>query len=375
MTNKQIIPLPASPGGSHEIVDPEYLEMLNAGLRAAGRAADKAASHHLFEDFRSRKAEATRRRHDDDLQSFEEFLHQVLSGTDLVIPDGSLSHDPRFWRGITWGLVQAYLRWCLARGYAISTINFRLSTIRCYAKLATQAGELDHEQLTMILAVQAYHSVEAPRIDEQRRQAKSPTRIGNKKDRPVELTDSDAEALIDQPPTPQGRRDTLLMALLLYHGLRVSEVALLSRQSFDLEEGMLKFYRPKVSKTQIHRLHPAALEAVKAYIEFGDAPLNGRMLVESNRDGSLDPGRKGEGITTRGLNDRVRVLGEKIGIPGLSPHDCRHYWATAAARAQTPLPNLQQAGGWSSIHMPMRYINDNQVANEGVSLTKKRKPE
>ena len=57
-----------------------------------------------------------------------------------------------------------------------------------------------------------------------------------------------------------------------------------------------------------------------------------------------------------------------IGIEGLSAHDCRHYWATQAARNGTPIDRLQDAGGWSSVAMPMRYIEKAKIANDGVKL-------
>jgi integrase len=62
------------------------------------------------------------------------------------------------------------------------------------------------------------------------------------------------------------------------------------------------------------------------------------------------------GMTAGAINKRVGFLGEQIGLHGLSPHDCRHYWATSATRGGTNLKNLQDAGGWTSPAMPMRYI-------------------
>ncbi len=73
-------------------------------------------------------------------------------------------------------------------------------------------------------------------------------------------------------------------------------------------------------------------------------------------------------MTERAVTGRVRLLGERLGISGLSAHDCRHYWATSAARNGTDAFALQEAGGWSSLAMPRRYIDDNEIANEGVKL-------
>ena len=64
--------------------------------------------------------------------------------------------------------------------------------------------------------------------------------------------------------------------------------------------------------------------------------------------------------------ERVRVLGARIGVEGLSAHDCRHYWATYWADKVDVL-RLQEAGGWSSLAMPRRYIEESEVANEGMA--------
>ena len=74
------------------------------------------------------------------------------------------------------------------------------------------------------------------------------------------------------------------------------------------------------------------------------------------------------GMTARAVTARVRLLGERLGIAGLSAHDCRHYWATSAARHGTDPFVLQEAGGWSSLAMPRRYVEENEIANEGVRL-------
>jgi integrase len=71
-------------------------------------------------------------------------------------------------------------------------------------------------------------------------------------------------------------------------------------------------------------------------------------------------------MSTRAITDRVRVLGEQIGISGLSAHDCRHYWATYWA-GKVDVLRLQEAGGWNSLAMPRRYVEESKVANEGMA--------
>jgi integrase len=170
--------------------------------------------------------------------------------------------------------------------------------------------------------------------------------------------------LKQQPDTPQGRRDAFLMCLLLDHGLRVGEVAALSVSDFCLNEAQMRFFRSKVNKEQIHHLTKDTLNALKAYHSHGDMPRNGLALRRSLRNEELGA----TGMSDRAITARVGFLGVKIGVTGLSAHDCRHFWATSAARHGTDPFVLQEAGGWSSLAMPRRYIEDNEIANEGVKL-------
>jgi len=320
----------------------------------AGRAANKAAAHHRFADYRARRSDHTLRRQDADLNLFATFLGS------LGIECGALAEDPLAWRGITWGLVEAFVKWQLNQGYAIPSINVRLSTVKTYARLAFQSGVLNAEDYALIRSVQGFSQREKQRLDQRRPRQ----RVGSKKASPVNLTPQQAAALKIQPDTPQGRRDALLMCLLLDHGLRVGEVALLRVENLDLENGTLRFFRPKVGKIQTHRLSADTLQIIRRCAAFNDLPQdpNAPLLRASLKDGTLGKA----GMSTRAITQRVRYLGEQLGIVGLSAHDCRHYWATQAARRGVDPFSLQQAGGWASLAMPRRYIADNEIANQGL---------
>ncbi len=219
---------------------------------------------------------------------------------------------------------------------------------------------LDETTTALIRQVQSYSHRESLRIDEQREAEELPTRVGEKQAAPVRITPELAQALKQQPDTPQGRRDALLMALLLDHGLRVGEVARLQVEDVDLEHGLLRFYRPKVDRVQTHVLSPDALAAVQVWFA-GDAPESGPLLRASLRTGEL----AARGSSERAITGRGRGPVEVLGIEGLSAHDCRHYWATAAARQGVDAFRLQEAGGWKSLAMPRRYIEAAEVANQG----------
>ena len=324
--------------------------ILPKSLQRLGQAANQAAARQRFADYQSRRAEHTLRRQQADLALFAQFL----SGLGVAV--GQLASDPQAWAGVTWGLVEAFVKWQIQRGYALSSVNIRLSTVKTYARLAAQAGALSAQEYALIRAVQGYSRAEQRRLDARRTEK----RVGLKKAAPVRISAEMAQALKTRPPTPQGRRDRALLCLLLDHGLRAGEMVGLAVEDLDLERGLLRFFRPKVGKRQTHRLSADTLSALRACSASGELPAAGPLLRRSKKDGSLGP----PGLTPRGVSYIVAQAGKALGLPGLSAHDCRHFWAsTAAANGADPFA-LQEAGGWSSLAMPRRYVEEGQIANE-----------
>jgi integrase len=336
-------------------------------IAVAGQVANHYAAGNSFSDYTARKADNTLRAQHGDLETWSEYLCAATNGADC--PDAeTLQTTPDAWRGVTWGLVKGFIQWMLSEGYAIGTINRHLATVRVYCKLAAQAGVIAPTEAAMIRTVQSYGGKDAKRIDERRETTRRPTKrksggASTKKAAHVTISLDQAKMLKAQPDTPQGRRDALLMTLLLDHGLRVGELVLLKVTDFDLKRGTFAFYRPKVDKTQTHKLTTDAARAVAAWIASGDAPAIGQLLRGSRKGGKL-----AGGISERAVSDRVRVLGEAVGLEGLSAHDCRHYWATRAASQGTDPFALRDAGGWSSLAMPSRYVEAAAIANERVKL-------
>lgn len=330
-------------------------------LAAAGQAANHYAAAGALDDYRQRKAPNTLRAQLDDLASWSAYLCAVTDGAQC--PDAeTLQADPAAWHGVTWGLVAGFVRWMLAEGLAVATVNRKLSTVKVYAKLAAQAGAIGTQEAALIRTVSGYGGTAGKRTDEKRTEAGQATRSGAKKAKAVTIPPEQAAALKRRPDTPQGRRDAVIMALLLDLGLRVGELALLTVGDVNLREGTLTFYRPKVDKVQTHQLTPDALTALQAWLADEDAPAMGPLLRGSRKGGQLTA----PGMTERAITARVRALGRTVGLQGLSAHDCRHYWATRAATEGTDAFALRDAGGWSSLAMPSRYVDAATVANKRV---------
>ena len=336
---------------------PNYSTPSTSQNETIAQVANEVARRYQFTEYQQRRSYQTLRRQKAGLALFEEYLHYC--GMQI---QHSLFEDPQDWSNISWGLVEGFLKWQLKEGYAIQSINVRLSTVKTYAKLAMKSGVVTTEVYAQINAIVGYTHKEGVRVDEKRSQS----RVGFKKAQPVLINAAQATWLKDQPDTPQGRRDRLMMCLFLDHGLRVGEMTALLGNSIHFEERLLVFYRPKVSKVQKHRLSDATWHVIDLCLLHGEidsaTPLP--LLRQSLRNKQLSD----NGMSSRGITYRVKVLGEQVGLASLSAHDCRHYWATTAAKNGTDPFVLQEAGGWSSLAMPRRYIEENDIANEGIKL-------
>jgi integrase len=185
-----------------------------------------------------------------------------------------------------------------------------------------------------ILPCFGYRHKEGRNVDEKRVQTWRPDA---KKAEAVPISPEQAKALKEQSNIPQGRRDALPMCLLLDHGLRCGEVAALTVESINLSTGLLTFYRQKVDKVQTHQLTRDTLLAAMRYFEV--AKPVGSLLLGSRKGRKLEAA-----MSERAITDRVRELDERIGVKGLSAHDCRHDWAKSAVK-ESDIKSLQQAGG------------------------------
>lgn len=334
--------------------------------------ADQVAGSHALADYQARKSEETKRRQRFDLEVFTRFL------TSAGYAPGNLYSDLAAWSGISAGLVKMFVKWLEQEGYAIGSINVRLSTVRAYCELASSAGHIGGDELARIKAVKGYRHGEARNINEQRERS----RVGTKKAASIFISPVHAALLKREAATSAGNnaaRDTLLICLLLDHGLRCEEVANLNRDAINLEAAKLSFYQHKTNKVMVHDLTPDSFQAARRYLatlpasnmsEDQAAPLFAG--IEHSREVKEAKSRRrarDQRIAERTIAHLVKRLGAAIGLEKLSPHDCRHYYATDAIRNGTDVKSLQDALGHSSPAMSLRYAESAKVANEKVKLS------
>jgi integrase len=326
-----------------------------------GAQANEAAAQAVFALYQDRRPINTQRSQRAGLKVFAKFMQSA----GIAVPD--LYADPWAWLGITWGLVQGFQKWLLSEGYSMKTVNDRVSTVKVYMTMANQAGVIPDAEILRLQGLRGFTRKEAVDMDDKRTRQMIPIRVGQKKTAAVQLTEEQARSLCQvRSDIPQGRRDALLMCLLLDHGLRVSEVASLAIENVDLKTRQVTFYRHKTGKVSRHTLRGRAWKCLTEYLAKDQHAESGALLIASAKSGILLPGHD---LTVRAIYQRVSHLGQVIGLINLSPHDCRHYGATKAGNdPKVSLAALMNWGGWDSPSSAARYIDRGQSDNDGVRL-------
>lgn len=357
----------------------------------AGQAANRIAANYTFADYHQRRAFKTIRTQTAALVLWVEYLQKAKAvgslvvearqwaigyfsvielerleataeeqQTSLPIIHGSYycQHVPAAWQGVTWGLVEGFVKWLLKRGYSVATINNRLSAVKVYVRLAAKAGVISPTEHALIREVRGYGGTEGKRVNMKRPK----TRLGYKKAEAIVLTAEQARQIkTKHSPTPQGIRDRLLICLFLDLGLRASEVAALKMEDFA-EPGYVTVYRQKTDHVDQMALTADLLKALSTYEPYKRP--TGILLRGSRKNEELTEAV----MSIRAIGARVKVLGRDIlGVWDLSPHDLRHTWATRAAKHSNPFV-LRDAGGWSNMQTPSRYVERAKVVNEGIQL-------
>jgi integrase len=383
------------PGQKSDLIIPqkksiEALQTKN-DLARAGEAANRVAADYLFTDYRQRRAERTIRTQTAALQLWVQYLVTVGAANELLneaeswalayftdktlesLADHAESQGLAFpimlaahycqhlsaaWHGVTWGLVEGFVKWLLNQGYSVSSINNRLSAVKVYARLAAKAGTVSPEEHALIREVRGYGNTEGKRVNI----ARATKRVGYKKEEAIVLTAKQARRLkTEHLPTPQGIRDRLLICMLLDLGLRASEVSALKVEDFR-EDGYVTVYRQKTDSTDRMALSEDITVVLADYSRY--MRKNNKLLRGSRKNGKLTD----QFMSVRAIGARIKILGRDIlSIWELSPHDLRHTWATRAAKESNPFV-LRDAGGWTNMQTPSRYVEKARVVNKGIHL-------
>ena len=240
--------------------------------------------------------------------------------------------------GFTKATVQRYRSDLEGRGLAPSSINLRLAAIKKLAAEATDNGLLAPEMATGI-----------SRVRGAKRQG---VRAGNWLTKPQALELLEAS----DRSTLKGKRDRVLLCLLLGCGLRRGELAQLGFSDITQREGRWVIV-DLIGKHGRIRTVPMPSWAKAALDDWAQAAgiSEGRVLRAINKGGRITH----DSMTPQSVFETVVEYGNLIGVK-ITPHDLRRTFAKLAHKGQAALEQIQLSLGHASILTTERYLGVRQ---------------
>ena len=342
----------------------DLLPLLQSASHRSEKLKDEADATR-FARFNQEKSQNTLKAYRQDLQRFGDAWLGDTCPADFGY---QLTVDGRLWFYVTHGEVTAFVLWMQYQGYALSSINRALYTIRSYAKQAMLVGIISNEDYAKIEGISGFDGKTAANVDEGRDVTRRDQleEISVKKAEATRIPKDLLEALLydHQIDTLKGLRDAVLFNLLLQLGLRASEVSDLAWSDVDLERGEVRFYRRKVAKTQTMGLSTMLQSLLRLYMTSVPEPENDddKLLYGVTRGDRLGK----NGMSAANISMIVKRFGQEIGLPTLSAHDLRHHWTTTLHDQGVDTLRLQRMGGWNSPRMLQRYVAEKSRVNEGL---------
>lgn len=244
------------------------------------------------------------------------------------------------------GLLDGYRAWREAIGDGPNGVTTRVYAVRTFLRVAYRDGVLTHEQ-AQALGVKAYRQ----------RQKRDEQPVGRR------LSRSEVRSLRQavNESTRKGKRDRLILDLMLFAGLRREEVANLKLEDFRQDGGRLWIVLAgKGSKTRRVKVHDTLYRSIEAWLAAAGLSFTGGGFL-------LRGVNKGDHVSETSINSSVvgrlvaeygaaAALAPLAGANRLSPHDLRRTCARNAYDNGASLMLVQQMLGHSDPKTTARYI-------------------
>jgi integrase/recombinase XerD len=188
-----------------------------------------------------------------------------------------------------------------------------------------------------------------------------PKANGNEGNTPA-LGDRQARRLLEAPPadTLKGVRDRAILATLLYHGLRRSELCALLVGDMHSREGVVHFrVHGKGEKIRYIPVNPAAQRLIEEYLERSGhrGDLEGPLFrpVTNNRTGELNRPLDPASLYQNVIREYGRKTGIDAEVVGLRVHSLRATAATNALSHDADIAKVQEWLGHANVSTTRLY--------------------
>ena len=140
-------------------------------------------------------------------------------------------------------------------------------------------------------------------------------------------------------------RNRTILSIFLDTGLRISELADLTLDDIDMDQGSLLIRNGKGGKQRIVHIGTKAHKVLWKYITIYRRSYSRRLFIN----------RSNEPLEVIGIKMLVKRLGDKAKVK-VHPHKLRHTFAISYLRAGGDVFSLQYLLGHSTLQMTQRYL-------------------
>ena len=164
---------------------------------------------------------------------------------------------------------------------------------------------------------------------------------------PSVLSPEEVSQLLNfKPKNAQEKRDLAIIELIYSSGLRVSEAVNVNLNDFEDNKNFLRVLG-KGSKTRLVPVGRYAQNAINDWM--------GEREKLSTNDNALFVNLRGNRISTRSVQERIKNIAIMQGLPPVNPHMLRHSFATHLLESSGDLRSIQELLGHSSLSTTQIY--------------------
>jgi len=254
-------------------------------------------------------------------------------------------------QGLSRALLMEYRAAMVGKKLSASTVNVRLSAVRKLVGEAQRIGIIDAEEAANLAGV--------PNLTQKG------TRLGNW------LTRDQAKELLTVPDrsTLKGKRDYVILSLLVGCALRRQELASLDIESIQLREGrwVVADLRGKGGRVRTVAIPLWVKQGINAWM-IAAKIKDGRLLRPLSKSGKLI----GDELGDWAIWSVVEQSAKEIGIEHFGAHDLRRTCAKLCRKNGGDLEQIKFLLGRSSIQTTERYLGSEQdlavAVNDNLGL-------
>ncbi len=267
--------------------------------------------------FGKRYSAHTIRSYKDDLEEFSTYIREEFDGMAI--------------RAISPAIIRSWLATLKDGGLSSRSINRKISTLKSWYKQLIRVGEVEQSPMGAILSPKAGRRL------------------------PVYVEQKDMALLFGEvrfPDNWEGWTDRLLLAILYYTGIRLSELIGLREGQLDAGNRAIKVLG-KGNKERVIPVNEVLMTAIDEYRE------RKRLELEAPDREFLLVSRKGRKLYPKYVYRAVHTyLAQITTIDQKSPHVLRHTFATHLMNAGAELNSVKELLGHASLAATQVYTHN-----------------